>query len=291
MKNIPLFIVFIGLAGSALGQTTLQVLTKTIEKTVKWKPGYTLEINGEKAEVEVSPGNNSEIVVHAELTTKHPDMNTARMELENWKFVVSTVGKKIYVRAYIGLKNGQSTPVSNFKAKIVVRVPTECPVSLNNKLGKVRLENLRGPMALTGEFCNFELSNLGGDVWLDTKYGTVDGKGFSGKLAIQTNRADVTLSDLRADCSVQSAYGKISVEALSGTGNLAVQGDKSEVRLLLPNDSQHNVHLKSSYGALAAPQNFQNFSPASNILQANSKSIDGRPFVSIETTFGKITVE
>ena len=291
MKNLFLFLLLTTLAVPAMSQTTLQVLTKTIEKTVKWKPGYALEINGEKAEVEVSPGNSGEIVVHAELSTKHPDMNTARTDLENWKFVVSTVGKKIYVRAYIGLKNGQETPSSNYKAKIVLLVPTECPVTLNNKLGKVRLENLKGSMALSGEFCNFELSNLGGDVWLDSKYGTVDGKGFTGKVALKTNRADVTLSDLQSDCSVQCAYGKISVEALSSTGNLAVTGEKSEVRLLLPSDARHNVHLKSAYGELAAPRNFENFRPGDNILQANLKSLEGRPFVSIETTFGKITVE
>ena len=291
MKNILLYLVFIGLAGPAIGQTTLQVLTKTIDKTVKWKSGYSLEVIGEKTEVEVSPGASNEIQVHAELSTKHPDLNTARADLDNWKFVVSTVGKKVYVRAYIGLKTGQTTPESNFRAKIVVQVPAECPVSMDNKLGKVRLENLRGPIALNGEFCNFMLTNLGGDVWLNSKYGTVEGSGFSGKIALKTNRADVTLSDLRADCSVQCEYGAISVEARSTTGNLAVKGEKSEIRLLLASDARHNVNLKSEYGSLSAPQKFNAFNPATNVQQANLQSGEGRPFVSIETTFGKIIVE
>lgn len=292
MKNFPLLLLLLAFASQASAQTTLQVVTKTIEKTARWKPGYALEINGEKAEVEVSPGtSDAQITVRAELTAKHPSLDTAQLDVETWKFVLSTVGKKIYVRAYIGLKNGQSVPTSNLKAKIIVQAPATCPVSLANKLGRVRLENLRGPIALTGEFCHFQLANLGGDVWLDSRYGSVEGKGLSGKIALKTTRADVTLSDLRSDCSVQSQYGTITLEARPSTGNLAVQGEKSEVRLRLPDDAGHNVHLRSAYGDIAAPSQFTSFAPAENVRQANLQSGDGRPFVSIETTFGKITVE
>jgi hypothetical protein len=291
MKYISIFTLFLWLNSQAWGQTTLQVLTKSIDKTVAFKVGQELEIIGEKAEVEVAPGSGSEIKIHAELSTKHPDGSLARKELDHWKFVVSTVGKKTFVRAYIGLKAGQSTPSSNFKAKIVVQVPRECPVTLHNKLGKARLENLRGPIALTGEFCQFQLSNLGGDIWLDSKYGSVEGKNLSGKIAIKTNRADVTLSELKADCSVQSTYGVITLETQSESGNIAVTGDKSEVRLTLRQDPLHNIHLKSSYGELNAPQEFSSFSPAENIRQANRNKGEQRPFVSIETTFGKISVQ
>ena len=293
MKNFSLLLLALALAGHVGAQTTtLQVVTKTIEKTARWKPGYALEINGEKAEVEVAPGSNdAQITVRAELTAKHPSLDTAQLDVEAWKFVLSTVGKKIYVRAYIGLKNGQSLPSSNLKAKIIVQAPATCPVSLANKLGKVRLENLRGPVALTGEFCHFQLSNLGGDVWLDSRYGSVEGRGLAGKISLKTTRADVTLSDLRSDCAVQSQYGTITLEANPGTGNLAVQGEKSEVRLRLPDNAGHNVHLRSAYGDIAAPSQFVSFAPAENVRQANLQSGDGRPFVSIETTFGNITVE
>jgi hypothetical protein len=291
MKNIKIILFLTLLVGTLKAQTTLQVLTKTIEKTALWKTGYSLEINGEKAEVEVSPSKNSEISVHAELTAKHPSMDTARLDLENWKFVVSTVGKKIYIRAYIGLKKGQNTPTSNLKAKIVVQVPAACPVSLANKLGKVRLENLIGAVAMTGEFCSFQLINLGGDVWLDSQYGSIEGSGLRGKISLKTNRADVTLSDLRSDCSVQSEYGKITVETTANSGNLAIKGSKSEVFVRIPTDSGHNVHLKSEYGTLNAPQNFEKSTGKNEVQQANLSNGVGRPFVSVETTFGVILVQ
>jgi Putative adhesin len=291
MKKTHLIWLFTCCLSVSYSQTTLQVTTKTIEKTIAWKPGYSLEINGEKAEVAVSPGAGNNIVVHVELSTKHPDAATARKELEQWKFVASTVGKKIYLRAYIGITPGKPVPTSNFKARIQVQIPTTCPVTLVNKLGKARLENLNGPMALTGEFCQFELTNLGGEVWLESNYGSVEGRGFKGKLSMKTNRADVTLSDLRDDCSVKSAYGTITVEALSSTGNIAVLGDKSEVHLKIPTDANHNVYLKSGYGDLQAPDRFGLSNPDSHTRQANWQTGTGAPFISIETTFGKIKVE
>ena len=293
MQKLLLYITLclLPIVAGAQTTTTLQVVTKTVQKTVSWKPGYELEVNGEKAEVEVTPGSDNNIVVRAELSARHPQLDTAKIDVEGWKFVVSTIGKKVYIRAYIGLPSGKRLPTSNLKAKIVIQAPVNCPVNLANKFGKAHLERLDGPIVLSGEFCNFTLLQLKGSVKIDSRYGNVEGSELQGKVEVQSKRADVALSQIHADCAVRSEYGKVWVQPDAQTGNVWIQGTKSNVTLDLPQPPQHNVFLTAEYGELTAPAAFQQSQPAENTRRAVLNQQQGRPVLTVETNFGNITIQ
>lgn len=275
----------------AASQTTLQVVTKTVVKNVGWKPGYQLEIVGENAEVIVRPGTGTGIRVQAELSARHPALDTAKLDLEAWKLVVSTLGKKVYVRAYVGVAAGKPTPTSNMKAKIIIQAPAACPVSLSNKYGKAHLESLEGPVALRGEFCSFTLTALNGPVSLDTQYGDVEASNMNGKLDIQSKRADVSVSELRADCAVRSEYGHVRLTPGAHSGNIWVKGSKSDVTVELPIPVHHNVYLTAEYGKLYAPDTFQRQKADDHTQQAVLKPQAARAILTIETALGNITIQ
>jgi len=272
-------------------QTSLQVVTKTIEKNVAWKPGLTLEIISEKADVEVRPGPGNNIAVKAELSAKHPSLDTARADLDAWRWVVSKVGKTIYMRAYLGLGAGKTMPRSNMKARIFITAPENCPVNLSNKYGKAALERLNAPVALTGEFCSFSLTQLGGPVQINSLYGNITGSGFKDKVAITCKRADVDLNGLNADCVVRAEYGNVHMSAAAQSGNLWVKGEKSNVTLSLSDPVGHNVYLTAAYGVVQAPDRYLKSSPSAHVKKAMLAPSEGRPIVTVETNFGNITIE
>jgi Putative adhesin len=289
MRNLLFFLIFFSLA-EAYGQNTLQVLTKTIRKSTAWKPGYELEISGEKADIQVeSASSNNSISLQAELSAKHPALDTAKTDLEAWKLVVNTVGKKIYVRAYIGVASGKRLPTSNLRAKLTVYIPAGCPVNLSNKYGKARLEKLTGPIALRGEFCQFSLVNLQGQIRLESQYGHVEGHQLSGNVALNTKRAGVSLSGLQGDCTIRSEYGAVSVDATASSGNLNVVASKSDVTVAAAGALQHSFQLRAQHGSIQAPRRFQT-TQAGDLHQASWQTGDGRKRISVETNFGKIIV-
>jgi len=290
MKSLLLFMLLCA-AGGLTAQTTLQVATRNIRKTVAWKPGYELVINGEKAEVQVVAVDTSAVIVTAELSAKHPSLDTAGNDLNAWQFVVSTAGKKIYIRAYIGLPNGKKLPVSNMKAKIIVLAPKTCPVNLSNKFGKARLEQLQGAIALTGEFCSFQLVGLGGDVDINSQYGNIDGRQLGGKIDIQSKRADIRLEGIRADCNIRAEYGQMVLNAPDMSGNLHVVGNKSDVTLEVPAVATHNISLHSAYGSVDVPPEFDTSASAVDNPRASLNRTSGAPTITVETTFGKIIVK
>jgi len=273
-------------------QTTLQVLTKTIQKTVAWKPGYSVEINGEKAEVQVFPGAATQIFVKAELSAKHPSADSARLDLGSWKFVVSTVGKVIYIRAYVGLGAKAKLPSSTLKSKIVVQVPVACPVNLVNKFGSARLEKLDGPVVLSGEFCSFDLLQLGGKVQIDSKYGNVNAQTLRGPLQISIKRADLSILGMQNACNIQSEYGEVLLETSAQTGNVSIQSSKSDITLQTKGKSTHNFDLKSAYGGLRLPDkwSFKLGHPDAHTQTAFLQNGAGQNSIIVDANFGKIQV-
>lgn len=293
-RAIPLvfFLLFLTTLGTA--QTTLQVVTKTVRKTAPWKPGYALEINSEKAEIEVetAPAGQNVVTIRAELTARHPNLDSAQHDLKAWKFVVSTIGKKIYVRAYVGLPNGVPLPTSNLKAKIVVQAPAECATTLANKYGSATLGNRKGAIRLSGEFCTFSLTEISGAVQIDSRYGNVDGRQLSGNVDIQAKRADVALSGLSGDCAIRNEYGTVRLDAGPQTGNVTVDASKSDVTLHLPLPYHHNLDLKANHGAVKTPFAFSLDAGASVTPQsATLHQGNQRPRISVQTNIGNITVE
>jgi len=280
-------------AGWGRAQTTLQVVTKTVQKSVAWKPGYELEITGERADVQVEPSTGNTISVKAELTAKHPNLDTAKYDLQAWKLVVSTVGKKVYIRAYIGLAAKSKVPLSNLKARLTVYVPASCPVNLSNKYGKARLEKLSGAMVLHGEFCQFTLSDLSGAVQVESRHGDIDGRRLSGPVKIQMKWTDMNLSGLGATCDVRSEFGAVRLGATAGAGDVTVHASHSDVTLDLSDPLVHNLQLQSAFGEVVASGNraLDTSGSTPNLQKARLFRSNRSKNIYIQTSFGKITVQ
>lgn len=291
-KTCLLLLLLLHVAGVA-AQATLQVVTQTVQKNLRWKPGSEVEIICEKAEVEVEAiAGQQQVSVNAELSARHPRLDSAQADVKAWKFVTSTIGKKIYIRAYIGLSGGQRLPASNLKARIRVQVPAGCAVTLNNKFGKARIDKISAAVHLTGEFCAFTLRDVQGSVSVQSNYGNVDGSRLSGPVAVQSKRSDISLNGLRNDCSVRSEYGAVSVETDAQTGNLSVQATKCDVTVGTPAVPRHNFQLRARYGDVRTPPNlhFDTGGSSGDTHQAALQQGAGRPQVTVETNFGKITI-
>lgn len=272
-------------------QTTLQVVSKNIEKTVTWKPGMELVINGEKADITVVPTDSARIGISAEMSAKHPSLDTARSDVETWQFLVSTSGKKIYLRAYVGVTAGRRAPVSNMKVRITISAPKACAIDLSNKFGRANLENLDGPMSLKGYFCRFDLQTLSGEIHIDTEHGAVDGSILTGPLVISGKRADVTLQKTTGDCTIKTEYGSVRLDTDQQTGNVRIAGQMTEVTIVSPNDSTHNYLLRTRYGTLYVPDKFSKSIVAENENSASFRAKNEGPTIEVETTFSYIKIE
>lgn len=282
------------LAGCSLGrapaQTTLQVVSQNIEKTVPWKPGMELVVNGEKADVTVVPTDSAVIRVSAELSAKHPSLDTAQRDVNTWQFVVSTVGNKIYLRTYVGVPAGKRAPVSNMRAHILISAPKQCPVNLSNKFGRAKLEHLDAPVALSGYFCRFDLYALGGALHIESEHGSVEGRDLKGPVDIKGKRADVTLQQTAGDCAIQTEYGTVHFSTDQQTGNVRIAGQMTNITVTSRDADTHHYRLKTRYGNLEVPDRFDKSGSTDKELHASYQAKPDSPTIEVETSFGRIKI-
>ncbi|HLP92993.1 MAG TPA: DUF4097 family beta strand repeat-containing protein [Saprospiraceae bacterium] len=293
MKKILLIVLL--LAGCGVGrllaQVTLQVVSKNLEKTVPWKPGMDLIVNGEKADVTVVPTDSAAISISAELSAKHPSLDTAQADVNTWQLVVNTVGKKIYIRAYVGVQAGKRAPVSNMRAQIKIMAPRQCAVNLSNRFGKARLEHLDGPVALNGYFCRFDLFALNGELKVESEHGSVDGKELKGPVDIKGKRADVTLQQTAGNCSLQTEYGSVHFYTDTQSGNVRITAQMTDITLSGLEANSHNYRLKTRFGNLEVPDKFDKSGSTDKERTAVYQVKPDSPSIEVETSFGHIKVE
>lgn len=291
-KTLLLTLLLTGVgSGRAYAQVTLQVVSKNIEKTVLWKPGMELIVNGEKADITVVPTDSAVVSVSAELSAKHPDLDTAQADVETWQFVISTVGKKIYLRTYVGVQAGKRAPVSNMRAHILIRSPRLCPVNLSNKFGRAKLEHLDSPVALSGYFCRFDLYALSGELRIESEHGPVNGRDLKGSLDIKGKRADVTLRNTAGDCSILAEYGSVNLRTDQQTGSVRITGQMTNITLNDPEANTHHYRLKTRYGNMDVPDKFDKSGSTDKELQATYQTKANSPTIDVDTSFGHIKVE
>jgi Putative adhesin len=293
MRPLIYLSVFALSMGVAAAQTTLQVVTKTVQRSVPWKSGYSVEIIGEKSEIEVEAVNaiTNEVSVKAELTARHPRLDTAKIDLEAWRFVTSIVGKTIFIRAYIGVQSGRPLPSSNLKAKVIVLVPPNCAVTLSNKYGKAQLLQIRGAVKVSGEFCSFDLKEIRGTLQVNSQYGNVMAHNIEGKVNVHSKRADVYLSGIGADCTVQSDYGSVNVETSSSAVNITIDSDKGDVTVDAPEPYEQNFDLSAKHGSLELPLSLH-LDPSAVVSNQSMQRKSGKhqPKIKVDTKFGKIVI-
>src|SRR4051812_46848850 len=82
-------LLIISLPEISMGQNSIQVVTKTIEKSLPYVKGNTLSIKGEKATIEIKGWNENYIKVKLKLISKHPDRNIAQSELKYLKYSIT----------------------------------------------------------------------------------------------------------------------------------------------------------------------------------------------------------
>ena len=151
-RNISIvFFLLVAWLGGMAQSTTLQVVTKKIDKTYTYKPGYELNIEGEKAEIIIETWNKAEIDIQLELVAKNEDQAIAKKDLEQIKHVFQRVQNKIYIRNYISGSDPDNPKSSTLSAKYIIRLPEECPVYLKNYFGEANVANLTNRFRFMGE--------------------------------------------------------------------------------------------------------------------------------------------
>jgi len=293
-KLLLFAILFYGIASNGFqlcrAQNVLQVATKAIEKTVALPAIRTLHINAEKADIELVAWDKTEISIVMELSARHPDKATATTDLAKIQYVADRSGKDYFLRNYILLKEGESKPLSNLKAKYTIHLPASCAIDLKNTFGTIHMKGLTNRLKLNADFCTTSLSNLKGEGLLETTFGELKGAEIAGTFSFTSDHTNLRLENIGGSISMKATYGNVEIVPSSGLSSLAIQSRKALVTLLSKNWQQFDYDINGAYTIMKLPGGFKwkrNTADFKDAFFSKNQLAN----VQIKTEFGNLTIK
>jgi len=267
-------------------QTTLQVVTKSIEKT--FTATNIIVVEAEKADIELITWEKAEVQTKIELTAKHPDRNTAKNDLEMMKYVANKMADKILLRNYLVVPAGTQKPNANFKAKYVIHLPENLKVTIQNSFGKILVQGKYSQLNIKSEFCILDLQRAEGNIKLETYYGEVHSKNFNGVTTIKSERSELFFQQLSGVNTINAQYGKIEIESVANLKMLTINAKKTEISMKVPLYN-HGFNLESKYGKMSLPDGF-NWLQNTNNSKAATYNLSAISRINIQNSFGNISI-
>ena len=209
---------------------TLQVVTKTIERTFAYKGNETLQLYAERSDIEINTWARNEVKVVIELSAKHPDRAIAEKDVEVLRYVAEKLGKVISLRNFVVLPTKSPKPESNLKARFVLLVPAACTVEIKNTFGRTTLKGLQKETRLYTEFCQAELRELKGKLALNTHFGSLQVIDFEGEINLTSERTDVVVRAIKGKGNIRTLFGSLDIQADKTVVKLDIETKNTELR-------------------------------------------------------------
>lgn len=279
---------------AVFAQVKLQVITKKIEKQFPYHEGYELNIEGEKAMLDIQGWDKNEVSVTLEIIAKHPDKSVAERDLAAMQYLAQRVKNKIYLRNYLATQEGQTPPEASFETVYHIKAPPGCPVYLKNYFGEAVISNLSNRLRFNGEFSKVDLDNIRGSIDLRSRFGDIFGNHLDGLVNIWSRRSDITLNDIRGSFDITAQYGTLKIFAEDRLLKLNIDAEKSDVYFFNPNPEFYGYTLTANNGSVIFPGELPFEEAETGVNQRKIQFKPPREYfanITITVTIGDIHVE
>ena len=132
-----------------------------------------IEIVNFFGDVEVRPAESDEIVVDVKKTIRASSREEADRLDQDFTFSIEGEGPNYRILSNRDQSGFRGSPRQRFKSSLTVHVPRRSAVHLNNRNGRILLEDLTGNQAVANRYGDVEIRNITGRVELDNRNGGV----------------------------------------------------------------------------------------------------------------------
>lgn len=299
MKNIKqyacllLFQIWV-IAGLSAQQTTLHVVTQTIQKEWVWLPNKVLIVNGENAVVTIKTWEKNRIQATAKLIAKHPQKSIAERDVKAQKLIAENNTKSVLLGNQLVLGKGVTKPESNLKAAFTIYVPAICAVRIKNRFGSIEVEGIKNTVTINSQFTKLNLQAVKGKINLTSNFGDINGTQLTGEVTIDANRSDIQLDHPSGNFKINAKYGLVTIlEDKTRQFDLDIKGNKANVIFIEPSLYAHNFSLATEFGEINVPSSaaFRFIENSKQRKEAVLHKKGNASQISVALSFGDITFQ
>lgn len=279
-------------SSSSLGeaQELLEVVTKSIQKSMPFELGSEVKISGEKADVYLSTWDKNRIAVYLDIVASHPDKAQAEEDLKAMTFSIDKNGSTIIIENTVDKNVGKTK--STLQAKYTIILPERCPVNMNNIFGTAQVRGLSNALVINASYCDLQLTNLNGSINIETVFGDIKGRQISGNVNIKSSFSDFDLAGVGGTWKMNVSQGVVKIDASNSFSDFDITSEQSDIYFVNPPVGLFNYEILAGLTELNLPKELdfkmKNISDDLKQIKLNTPAAQGN--FRVKTTFGKVVI-
>jgi LiaI-LiaF-like transmembrane region/Toastrack DUF4097 len=225
--------------------------------------------------VDVRPADSDKVVLDVRKTVRASSKEEADRLSTDFTFRIVNDGSTVRIASSQDAPTGRRIGRQRFKSSITVHVPKASAVKLDNRNGRVSVQDLAGNQTVTNRYGEVEVQRIEGDVEVSNSFGSTVVSGANGGI------------------NVNARFGEVRIDLDNPpTKDISLSMEFGDMRIGLPSNSSFGIDARTAFGDVR--------SEFGSLTRENSpnpkRSITGRvgeggPQLHLETRFGDIRIQ
>lgn len=154
----------------------------------------------------------------------------------------------------------------------------------------VRLKNIDGDVKISSSNSNIQLASISGDVEVHAEQSSVSADDVRSNVTIETSHGDVTVKNFLESIRVETSYRDVTlISAEEPAGNIEVQNNHGQIKLIMPPSSRFQLDAQSANGQIL-PVGFSQFEKKVRESLVGTLGLDG-PTIKLRTSYKNIIIQ
>ena len=282
MRILHAFFFLLLCVGVTLGQTKVEVITKTVEDQFPLRPGQSLKVEGSAASISIQTWDRREVLVKLKLISKGLERSIAAEELAYQQYVIDLNNDEHVIRNYMLLPKGLEKLSTIQETVIELYVPRSLVLHLSNRFGTTVLKEVMGTVEIDNEYGELSLESLNASLELKSTFGDVRLTDFQGSLMGTLQHSNAEIEGFSGDAVLKTKLGDVQWSAFEKVKSLRLNAEQSNVSFSGTPARGFYWNLKTKFGFIQFPGR----DPGTKLTVGQEEL----PTIEVTTDFGEITI-
>ncbi len=237
----------------------------------------TMDIVNMFGTVDVRPSETDGVVLDVKKTVRASSKEEADRLSSEFTFTITNDGSTVRIASSqdpTGSGRRRITGRQRFKSSLTVHVPKGSPLKLDNRNGRVSIQDLAGSQSVNNRYGEVEVQRVDGDIEITNSFGEVRVRDVTGAITVKGRFGDVRLD-------LQNPPQK----------DVFLSLEFGDVRLGLPSNASFELEARTAFGDVRSEFGTLNEDSSNRERLMRGRVGEGGPRIHVETRFGDIRLQ
>jgi hypothetical protein len=227
--------------------------------------------------VDIRATDSDSVVLNVRKTVRASSREEADRLSSDFTFRIVNDGSTVRIASSQdpGPTTGRRPGRQRFKSSLTVYVPKASPVKLDNRNGRVTVQDLAGNQNVTNRYGEVDVQRIEGDVEISNSFGST------------------TVRDAAGAINVNARYGEARIELQNPPQkDISLSMEFGDMRINLPSNSSFSIEARTAFGNVRSEFGSLSSGESSNQERSVTGRVgEGGPRIHLETRFGDIRLQ